>query len=243
MAGNSLNSFGRLVAPRDAGDLQFRMLMAMPQIHAAVGKPKPRKRAYSDGPLLDQGATPKCVGYSTRGFLDGAPIMSKPNEGPSPNEIYTAAQERDEWPGNNYDGTSVRGGMKALSDAGVITSYVWGQTLDEAIKWMNGGYGTIVVGTNWYAEMSDVDKDGFMREPAPSLVTPIGGHAWRWNWYDANRKGILMRNSWGHEFGFVKKGQPSGYAYLRVEFAARLLAEDGEIAAATQVKIAPTPIT
>jgi hypothetical protein len=240
--GSSINSFGRLVAPKDARDLNFRMVTARAQIIDEIGKPKPRKRAYQDGPLLDQGQTPQCVGYSTRGFLDGAPIMSKPNEGPSATTIYKMAQDNDEWPGNNYDGTSVRGAMKALQKAGQISSYVWGQTVEHAIAWMNDGYGTCLVGTNWYAEMSDVDSDGFMREPPTSLSTPIGGHAWRWIWYDPVKKGILMRNSWGHDFGFIKKGQPSGYAYLRTQFAIRLLEEDGEIAAPTQVKITPVAV-
>jgi hypothetical protein len=237
-----VNSFGRLVAPQDARDHQFRMLAAMPQIIEAVGKPKPRVRAYSDGPLLDQGQTPQCVGYSSRGFLDGAPIMSKPAEGPGATEIYNGAQANDEWPGTNYDGTSVRGAMKYLEKSGQISSYVWGQTVETAIKWMNGGFGTCLVGTDWFAEMSDVDSNGFMREPAPSMSTPIGGHAWRWIWYDAKKKGILMRNSWGHDFGYVKGGQMTGYAYLRVEFAVWLLRREGEIAAPTQVKIKPLKV-
>lgn len=239
---SSVNSFGRLTAPPDARDLRFLMRAARPQIHAAIGKPKPRTRTYRDGPVLDQGETSQCVGFSIRGFLDGAPIMSKPTDPPSAKKIYQEAQARDEWPGQNYNGTSVRGGMKALVDLGLVQSYVWGQTVDEAIAWMNGGYGTAVVGTNWYTEMSDVDDKGFMREPAPSMATPIGGHAWRLIWYDVKRQGVLMRNSWGHEFGFVKGGQPSGYAYVRPEFLVRLLREDGEIAGPTQVKIAPTMI-
>lgn len=239
---SSVNSFGRLIAPADARDLQFPMRRAMPQINKEIKKPKPRKRPYKDGPVLDQGNTQRCVGFSSRGFLEGAPLTLKAGEGPDAGEIYKGAQERDEWPGSNYDGTSVRGAMKFLLEIGQINAYVWGQTIDEAIAWMNGGYGTVLVGTNWYTEMSDVDDNGFMREPAPSLTTPIGGHAWRWNWFDPVRKGILVRNSWGHEFGYKVRGVQSGYAFITKDFATRLLREDGEIAAATQVRIKPTPI-
>jgi hypothetical protein len=233
-----VNVFGRLEAPKDARDLNFTMRAAMPCIRKELGRaPKPRKRAYRDGPLLDQGSKPHCVGFSSRGFLDGAPMTMRQNIGPSSLEIYKGAQERDEWPGTNYDGTSVRGAMKYLLEIGHIGTYVWGQTIEEAIVWMNGGYGTCIVGTNWYAEMSDVDDKGFMREPAPSLTTPIGGHAWRWNWYDAKRGGILMRNSWGSDFGTAARGGGrSGYAFLRKEFADRLLREDGEIASPTQIR-------
>lgn len=234
---SSVNSFGRLRAPADARDLSYTMLRAMPQLAAAAGKPQPRKFAYRDGPLLDQGDTPHCVGYSARGFLDGAPIMSKPTEGPSAPDIYKAAQLIDEWPGTDYDGTSVRAAMKYLETVGQIQSYVWAQTVDEAIRWMNGGYGTILVGTNWYAEMSHVDAKGFILEPPGSLSTPIGGHAWRWIWYDVKRGAILMRNSWGTDFGATRHGEGTGYAWVRRTFAERLLMEDGEIAAPTQVKV------
>lgn len=230
----SINHFGRLIAPKDGRDHNFLMRAAMPQIIAAAGKPKPRKRPYNDGPVLDQGPHPYCVGFSARGFLEGAPIMLKAGAGPSGVEIYAGAQERDEWPGTDYEGSSVRGGMKYLSDVGHICSYVWGQTLEEAIAWMNGGFGTVVVGTNWYAEMSSVDAQGFMREPASSLVTPIGGHAWRWIWYDSKKNAILLRNSWGPQYG------TQGYAYLRLPLAQRLLAEDGEISAPIQVKVKAT---
>jgi hypothetical protein len=218
------------------------MRAARPQINDALGKPKPRKTAYRTGPVLDQGNTPQCVGYSARSFLDAAPIMSKPNEGPAPTVIYNGAQANDEWPGNNYDGSSVRGGMKFLSGLGEVKSYVWGQTVEEACKWMNDGYGTCLVGTDWYAEMSDVDANGFMREPASSMSTPIGGHAWHWIWYDAKKKAILMKNSWGNEFGIMKRGVMTGFAYLSLGLAARLLKADGEIAAPVQVKISATTV-
>jgi hypothetical protein len=240
----AVNKFGRLVAPKDGRDFRFLMRTAAPQIHATIGKPKPRSHAYRDGPLLDQGDTPQCVGYSTRGFLDGAPLMLKADRDPSAPGIYRGAQANDEWPGENYDGTSVRGAMKFLASLGHIKSYVWGQTVEEAIAWMNGGYGTCVIGSNWYAEMSDVDREGFLREPAASLATPIGGHAFRLIWFDAKKQGVLMRNSWGHDFGFPdpKTGVPTGYAYLRPTFLARLLKEDGEIAAPVQIKLkAVTP--
>lgn len=238
---SSLNSFGRIVAPPDARDLQYSMRAMLPQVKTAAA-PKPRQRPYNDGPLLDQGQTPQCVGYSARGFLDAAPIMSKPAEGPSATELYKGAQVLDEWSGEDYDGTSVRGVMKYMSQLGIISSYAWGQTLEDAIKWMNGGYGTIIVGTYWYSQMSNVDANGFMLEPPASMSWPLGGHAYRWIWYDSKKKGILMRNSWGNDFGFVKKGVPSGYAYMSLALCERLLREYGEIAAPTQVKLTPVKV-
>lgn len=236
----TVNAFGRLVAPSDGRDFGYLMRAAVPQIVKAVGKPKPRTRPYNMGPILDQGDTPQCVGYACRAFLDAAPIMSKATEGPSATALYHLAQTLDEWPNENYNGTSTRGGMKALEQTGQIGSYVWAKSLDDAIAWMNGGHGVIIVGTNWYAEMSDVDSKGFMREPPNSLSTPIGGHEWVWNWYDAKRQGILMRQSWGPGFGWQVKGRPgllSGSAYLRRELAEKLLREDGDAVGPVQIKL------
>lgn len=237
----SINSFGRIVAPPDARDMQFLMRTARPQI-AAVAKPAPRKTAYHLGPVLDQGDTPMCVGFSTRSFIEAAPIMTKPTQGPSAQTIYRLAQQNDEWPGTRYDGTSVRGAMKALQAAKQITSYVWGQTVDDMAKWMTDGYGTCVLGTNWYAEMSDVDNAGVMREPAPSMTTPIGGHAWHVYWFDVKKNMFLMKNSWGFEFGMIKNKKMSGEAYVRKDFMARLLREEGEVAAPVQAKVVATPL-
>lgn len=241
----SVNQFGRIKAPPDARDLRYLLRGAMPQVAASAGKPKPRQRAYNAGPLLDQGPHPHCVGYAARAMLDGAPIMSKPTGDPTAIQIYRESQKRDEWSGENYEGTSVRASVKYLAEIGAISSYAWGQTVEQAIEWMNGGYGTCLVGTDWFVEMSDVDQNGFMREPATSMSTPIGGHAWWLIWYDAKRKGLLMRNSWGHDFGWPLRGQPgllSGYAFVRVEFFRWLLARDGEIAAPTQVKLKPQAV-
>lgn len=237
----SINNFGRLPAPPDGRDHLFLMRSAREQLKATDAKPTPRKRPYNLGPLLDQGRTPKCVAYGARSFLDAAPIMSPPNSYPSTDVLYDGAQYWDEWPGNRYDGSSTRGVCKFMLHEGIIKSYVWGQTVDEAAQWMIDGYGTVLNGTNWYPHMSDVDRNGFMLEPPTSLSTPIGGHLWHNIWYDVKKRGFLMKNSWGDDFGFIdpKTGRPSGMAYIRPEFLARLMREDGEMAAPIQVKVKP----
>lgn len=233
-----MNQFGRLVAPRDGRDFKFLARTAMPQISIVTATaPKPRTRPYNLGQLLDQGMTPKCCAYSAEGFIEAAPIMTK-HDGLLPDMLYSLAQDNDEWPGNNYDGTSVRGTMKALSIMGHISAYAWALTVDEMTSWCNHGYGTCLIGSNWYAEMSNVDRNGFMIEPASSLATPIGGHAWHVIWYDAKKKAFLMRNSWGPFYGILDKhGAGTGLAYVRPEFMARLITEDGEVVCPTQVRL------
>lgn len=230
-----IGSFGRLPAPPDGRDNLFRMASAMRQLTAAA-PPKPRKARYREGPLLDQGSKPHCVAFSGAGFLYGAPIMTKPGTVSTAN-IYNLCQKADEWPGENYDGTSVRALMKVLQAQEHINSYVWGQTVDEMVAWILGGYGTVIVGTNWYAEMDNVDADDVVQMPG-SFAWPIGGHAYRIVWWDKKKDRALVRNSWGPLWGILKRdGTRSGEAWLTREAVERLLHEEGEIAAATQVRV------
>jgi hypothetical protein len=218
------------------------MMAHMPEIKQLT-KPTPRKRKYMEGPLLNQGNTPQCVGYSGLGFLNAAPLTGKqgkdsgPGRDPEGIRLYKGAQDNDEWVGTNYDGSSVRGLMKYMQRTGEIGSYVWGQTVVESTEWMNGGYGTLVIGTWWYPEMDNVDINGVIQEPS-SLATPIGGHAYRVNWFDPKKKLYLIINSWGENWGVPKKGGSyTGYAYMTPALFERLLREEGEIAAATQVRL------
>jgi hypothetical protein len=241
----TINRFGWIQPPADGRDQAYRLRAVRDQLQAAK-PPVQRKRPYRDGPLLDQGNTPMCVGFSAKGLLDGAPIMSKPDGDPAPQTLYAMAQDRDEWESPPpYDGTSVRGVCKALQDLGLIEAYAWGQTTDEAVHFIEFDYGTLLSGTNWYAPMSEVDRNGYMREPPPSLATPIGGHAYRLVWFvqkaDPNDSYFVVRNSWGAMFGWPDKqtGKLSGYAKMRVRLFERLQREDGELAAPTQIRLKP----
>lgn len=231
-----IGGFGRLASPPDERDGHFLMRVVAPQIRA-VKPPTPRRRQYNEPHYrLNQGNTPHCVAYAGKGFTLAAPITQDP--GYDPVTIYNECQKADEWDGENYDGTSVRALMKVLTERKWITGYVWGQSIDEAAAWMDGGYGTIIIGTNWYSAMDNVGTDGFIESPRPT-DTPVGGHAYRVNWYDARKDGYLVYNSWGDEWGVPIVGQPTltGTGYLRRADFERLLREDGEITAATQVKI------
>lgn len=232
----SLGGTGRLISPEDPRDGQFRMLAAIPQIDLRIGRPAPRIAPYRERSPLDQGQTPQCVGYAGRGFLNAAPMMSRQDLPPTAEELYHAAQRNDEWPGESYDGSSVRGLMKAMQAAGLISSYVWGQTVTEALTWMNGGYGTTIVGTWWYPSMDNIDANGYIVEPEPT-ATAVDGHCYRLNW-SPHAGAILVVNSWGHVWGKrLTNGLRSGMAYMRPRLLERLLREQGEIAAPTQVKI------
>jgi hypothetical protein len=83
----------------------------------------------------NQGSTSECVAYSWVHWLEDGPFYqaSAPHPILQPNPIYTAAQKIDEWPGENYNGTSIRAGAKVLQSLGFIQNYFWTTNLNVLI--------------------------------------------------------------------------------------------------------------
>lgn len=219
---------GRLFAPDDRDrNFPMRLAMAHPEL-----PPRPRKRPYNLGATLDQGRYPYCVGYSCRGKLAAAPIMLHSDQGPSATEIYNGAQRNDEWPGEDYDGSSVRGGFKFLKSLGYLESYVWAGSLAEIERFLLDGYGTVVVGTNWYTDMFTPDANGFVH-PTGAIA---GGHAYHLFWAVPAKQELWFQNSWGNNWGIPLHARPGCFKIAYADFD-RLLAEDGEAGAGLEIKV------
>lgn len=229
MADTNEHGLGRLYSP-DPRDRRFLMRdVVFPHPELA---PRPRKRPYNLGPTLDQGQTPQCVGFSSRDKLASAPIMVHNDQGPSPSEIYAGAQKNDEWPGEDYEGTSVRGAFKFLQGLGYFPSYVWADSLTDCEHFIRNGYGTIILGTDWYEGMFDVDRNGFVH-PTGSIA---GGHAYHLFWMDPDKREAWCKNSWGPNWGLVLHMR-QGCFKLKYDDLDRLLVNDGEAGAAIEVKV------
>jgi hypothetical protein len=178
-----------------------------------------------DGWWGDQGRTPQCVGFSWSHWLEdgpteqgGIPPIVKPNI------IYTEAQKIDEWPGENYAGTSVRAGAKYLQKIGKIKSYYWAFDLNTLIDTVMK-IGPVVVGTNWYYNMFFPDKNGLIKVGGRNS----GGHAYVINGVDIKNKTFRIKNSWGKNWG------KNGRATISFNDMNRLIKERGEICIATEI--------
>ena len=81
-------------------------------------------------PILDQGQEGACTGFGLAtvvnyllssfrdaAFRDRAPV--------SPRMLYDMARRYDEWPGENYEGSSARGAMKGWHKHGVCSEALW----------------------------------------------------------------------------------------------------------------------
>lgn len=207
---------GRLPAA-DERDQQFRLASAAIDL--------PAYKYYSTGPVLDQGAYPHCVGFAWRQWLSSALLKTK--TGPSPTFIYSEAQKIDEWPGENYAGTSVRAGAKILQSIGHVDNYFWAWDATTIKNWILGGNGTVVVGTLWYEDMFSPDKQGFLKPSGPD----VGGHAYLLVGFSQDRNAFRMINSWGRAWG------DSGRAWISFNDMQLLISQDGEACTAYEKKV------
>ena len=175
----------------------------------------------------DQGDTPECVGYAWAHWIEDGPITHISESHPviSPDLIYTEAKKVDEWPGEDYDGTSVRGAAKYLKSTGKIKSYYWGFDLQTLINTVLT-QGPVVVGTYWYTQMFYPGSNGLIKAKG----SIAGGHAYVINGVDVNKKLFRIKNSWGKSWG------RNGFAFISFADMTTLINKQGEICIAVENK-------
>jgi hypothetical protein len=185
---------------------------------------------------LNQGSLPHCVAYAWLHLLLDSPVtytdtikkqgITEAIIKAGATSLYDAAQKVDEWPGEDYDGTSVAAGAKVLIEnisprlgATLVKSVSWGLSLTgilDALLFQ----GPVVFGSNWYESMFTPDASG--------LVTisgaVAGGHAYLLNGINMTTRRVRFKNSWGADWG---KG---GLGYMGFDTLERLLNEQGEAA-------------
>lgn len=197
----------------------------------------PYKYYWQSAWLGNQGTTPKCVGYAWCHWLSGGPTTHfyenrdadpewmDPDGTPivDPSWVYDHAQELDRWKGENYDGTSVRAGAKALQKKGLVESYHWAESVDDVIDAVRTR-GPVVAGTVWYESMFEPDDDGILRVDPSSGVA--GGHAYLINGVNLSLGFFRLKNSWGK--GWSSLGESGCHAHLPIDEFATLFDKWGE---------------
>lgn len=186
-------------------------------IRALVETKKPRSYTWRCDTVLDQGNDGACVGFSMNHELAARPDVVSGVSYKSGMFVYHEAQKIDEWPGEDYDGTSVLAGIKVLSDKGYISEYRWAFGLDDLILAV-GYHGPAVLGINWYGSMFSVDDKGFIHVSG----NIAGGHAILCNGVNVKGKYFTLHNSWGKSWGV------NGEVKISFDDMNRLLSESGE---------------
>jgi hypothetical protein len=179
----------------------------------------------------DQGFNPYCVAFSWVHWLAEGPITQKRKRyGDIPpfdtTYLYNEAQKIDEWPGEDYEGTSVRAGAKVLQKAGFINIYNWAWDLNTTINSILT-LGPVVAGTWWTRDMFYPDINGYIKATGDKL----GGHAYLLDGVNTEKKFFRIKNSWGRNWG--KKG----FAYISFEDMEKLILDSGEVCLATELEV------
>jgi len=224
-----LTGLGRRVS-KDARDHEY----LIPKRSTAAATWTSRYWAAAGG-VLDQGATSQCVAYSGVKYLQAAPVMNKQLGAADCPKLYKDCQRIDEWPGENYDGTSVRALFKVLKSLGYVSEYRWAFDAETIVNHVLLT-GPVVMGTVWTLDM-------FMPRKRNYYITPTGpdqgGHAWLI--IGANRKkenpadagggygAVRMINSWGAGWG------DKGRAWISFRDLDKLIKADGEACVAKEV--------
>lgn len=187
----------------------------------------------------DQGREGACVGFSWSHEMAAKPVPIV--AGPSTAmRIYKRAQLIDQWPGENYSGTSVLAGAKAVqelvnpqSKKSVMPEYRWAFSLKDLVQAI-AYKGPAVLGVNWYQGQFSPDSDGFIHVTGPIM----GGHAilakgvkiikldktkgFSWTNTDLDKSYVVLHNSWGPGWG------QHGTCKISLTDLGRLLDERGE---------------
>lgn len=199
----------------------------LPPPRSAPGTPTTKIYQHWRAPqALDQGKTSSCVGHGCHHLLLCSPIRNIKNI-PDPYQIYNEAQKIDEWAGENYDGTSVRAGIKVLVRHGFIESYKWAFDGPTAVNHILN-VGPVVTGTDWTTGMMSADEKGFIYPEGKE----VGGHCVIWvgansqeKCPDGNIGSVTCLNSWGPNWS--RKGR----AKLSMKAFDDLIRANGEAAA------------
>lgn len=113
--------------------VDFRDLMYLPTLKEVpkVIKLNDFKKKHKEIKILNQGKEGSCTGFAlanVANFLLNTRSDSPDNVTVSPFMLYEFAKRYDEWPGEEYSGSSIRGAIKAWHKHGVCSEETWNET-------------------------------------------------------------------------------------------------------------------
>jgi hypothetical protein len=162
------------------------------------------------------------VAYTAKGMLNTAPHAEREpyhrRSRYSTDAFYAGAQGRDQWPGNDYDGTSALGVLAYLQDTGIIKEYRWCFGLDDVLRTVSH-VGPVGVGAWWRSRMWEPDPQSHLVSYSGSYE---GGHQFEVFGVHPETEEVECMNSWGAEWG------DRGRFRMKFDQFAALLADDAD---------------
>ncbi|NOD89461.1 MULTISPECIES: C1 family peptidase [unclassified Ruegeria] len=201
-----------------------------------------------ESPILDQGLEGACTGFALSSAINLMNYqrhqkLETPRIPPlsSPRMLYEMAKINDPWPGEEYEGSTIRAALKGFYHNGVCSEeeapykdgdnnwYLKVSHAKDARKLGLGAYfrlkpeiidyhaalnetGVIYVSARIHRGWQKPSTDRVKGDIKPSYIN-MGGHAFIIVGYD--EKGFLIQNSWGEDWGGFN-GRP-GIARWRYE--------------------------
>lgn len=183
---------------------------------------------HRGGQVLDQGSEGVCTGMALAGVINLLNMKRGQSFEASARMLYEMAQKHDEWPGEDYEGSSCRGAIRGWKNMGVCSDDNWkfsvnqpGElTINRAMSARENPLGAYyrlrpnVV--DYHAALNEVEAiyvsarvhSGWFnpkRGVGDGLAViqpssnPAGGHAFAIVGYNAS--GFIVQNSWGEDWG------------------------------------------
>ncbi|SIS98153.1 C1 family peptidase [Insolitispirillum peregrinum] len=220
--------------PVTVGGRKVNALPDVPDIRDRYYEPSliPLKRSV--GPLkapviLDQGRDGACTGFALAAVInlllaERARLADEDGcETVSPWMLYDMARRHDEWPGEDYDGSSLRGALRGWYNNGACRFSLWPQPQSGVSVEQAKDARSVALGAYYRLRANLSDFHAALNECQTILVsaavhdgwetpevhgeraviaagqTQLGYHAFAVVGYDAD--GFWVQNSWGQEWG------------------------------------------
>jgi len=191
------------------------------------------------GPIRDEGPEGSTIGFSLA-YAMRAEWKRKHGEDLefSPRSIYVEAKEHDEFPGNNYEGTTLSGGVKALQNVGAALESDWPYsqkaplrpparrfriqrfdgltTTAQIIDALKGG-AVVPAALQVTDDFMHVGSDGHLTVRPGSPI--LGGHSVTIVGWNDKTTEFKFANEWGERWG------ANGFGFIRASDLQRMLAD------------------
>jgi hypothetical protein len=181
----------------------------------------PEIRPPHDRHVLDQGQEGACTGFALAAVIDSLNQRRGRDIRVSPRMLYEMARRHDEWPGDDYEGSSLRGAIRGWRNMGVCREELWPYrrqvgrlTVPRAKDARNNTIGAYYrlrpEISDFHAALNEVGAivvsaqvhsgwDRPRRDRIPFRKRTDGGHAFAVVGYNA--RGFWVQNSWGADWG------------------------------------------
>lgn len=156
----------------------------------------PRSQEWPLALRLDQGREGACTGFAVAHEAAAEPDPIPDLTEADAHAVYHRARQLDEWPGEDYEGSSVIAAVQAGMERGWYHEYRWAFGLDDLVLAL-GWLGPAILGVSWYEGMEDPDRNGHLHADGAEL----GGHAITATAVDVDNRRVRLTNSWGPDWG------------------------------------------